>query len=333
MNILLTSAGRRAYIIEYFKACPDFEKVYAANSTYTIALKRADDHLITPLIYNNEYIPTIIDYCLQNNISVILSLFDIDLLVLARHLSEFEENGIQVILAPAEFVEKCNDKWKTYEFINEIGLQSPKTYLHIDEVMAAIRTGELSYPIIMKPRWGMGSMSIYKVFDQLELITFTNKCQREIFDSYLKYESSMTPDEAIIYQELMNGQEYGLDVLNDLDGHFVKTFAKKKIAMRSGETDLGETVNSSPFKHTAMKISQNSGHRGILSVDCFIDEQGVFVTEMNCRISGHYPLAHLAGFNYPQVLADWLLGKPTDPHTLQYTEGLTITKELVPTIL
>ena len=333
MNILFTSAGRRSYIIDYFKACKDFTKVFAANSVFTIALKRADDYIITPLIYDDNYIPTIIDFCKKNNVKVVLSLFDIDLLILAKHAQLFENHGIKLILAPATFVEKCNDKWKTFEFIKQIGLQTPKTYLHLDEVLGALRKGELTYPIIMKPRWGMGSLSIYKAINSNELITFSEKCHREIFDSYLKYESAMTPENAIIYQEVMTGDEYGLDILNDLNGRYIKTFAKQKIAMRSGETDLGRTVNFAPFEQLGQRISQFSGHQGILSVDCFLDKRGIFVTEMNCRISGHYPLAHLAGFNFPQLLADWMLGKPTNPNNLRFKEGLIIIKDLKPTIL
>lgn len=333
MNILLTSAGRRAYIVDYFRKCNGIGKVYASNSNYTIALQRADGYFITPLIYDNDYIPSIISYCKRNNITAVLSLFDIDLLVLARHESDFLKNGIKLILAPAQFVEICNDKFKTYQFCIDNGLQTPKTYLHIDDVLEAVERKELTYPIIMKPRWGMASMDIYKVETEEELIVFSKKCSRDIFNSYLKYESAMTPDEAIIYQEVINGEEYGLDVVNDLDANYVATFAKQKVTMRSGETDLGRTASSLPFESYAKIIAANSRHKGLLSVDCFKNDKGIFVIEMNCRISGHYPLAYLAGFNYPQLLVDWLNGKETDKSLLKFKENLFIIKDLVPTIL
>lgn len=50
MNVLLTSAGRRSYIVDYFKKVNGIGKVYASNSAYTIALKRADGYFISPLI-------------------------------------------------------------------------------------------------------------------------------------------------------------------------------------------------------------------------------------------------------------------------------------------
>lgn len=333
MNILLTSAGRRSYIVEYFKKVDGVEKVYASNSAYTIALKRADGHFISPLIYDPEYIPSIIWFCKKNDIKVVLSLFDIDLLILAQNADVFKENGIVLILAPAEFIKICNDKYSSYLFLTSLGIKTPKTFLSAKKVKEAIASGEVSYPIIIKPRWGMASMGIYRVENDEELDFFTKRCNKDIFSSYLKYESLTTKDEAIIYQEVMTGEEYGLDVLNDLSGNYVGTFAKQKVTMRSGETDLGRTADPSPFIEIAKMIASNSGHHGICSVDCFKKDNEIFVIEMNCRISGHYPLAYLAGFNYPQLLIDWINGKGTNESLLQFKTNLYIIKDLVPTIL
>lgn len=334
MNILLTSAGRRSYIIDYFKKANGIDKVFASNSVYTIALKNADDYFISPLIYDPSYIPSIISFCKENNITAVLSLFDIDLLVLAKNSHVFKENKIELILAPEDFVRICNDKYLTYKFINSLGLKTPLTFKRTDDVKRAVSSGILSYPIIIKPRWGMASMGIFIVEDEEELDFFSRKCRKIIKNSYLKYESSMTKDEPVIYQEYLHGREYGLDVLNDLNGNYVKTFAKQKLTMRSGETDLGLTSDPSPFEPMAKQISSNSKHHGICSVDCFMcDDGNIYVIEMNCRISGHYPLAYLSGFNYPQLLADWLNNKDTNKELLQFKTGLYIVKDLVPTII
>lgn len=334
MNILLTSAGRRAYIVDYFKQATGIGKVFASNSDYTIALKRADGYFISPLIYSKEYIPAIISFCKKNDVKVVLSLFDIDLYILAQHDGEFKEAGIELVLAPADFIHICNDKYETYKFILRLGLKSAKTYLTIDEVRSAIAEGEVDYPIIIKPRWGMASMGIYKVYDDEELVFFSKKSYKDIFNSYLKYESESTKNAPLIYQEVITCAEYGLDVLNDLHGNYVKTFAKQKVTMRSGETDLGRTADPSPFEDAAKRIAAASGHHGICSVDCFKDEKdNVYINEFNCRISGHYPLAHLAGLNYPQLIVDWMNGKPTNPELIKFRTELFIVKDLLPTVL
>lgn len=333
MNILLTSAGRRSYIVDYFKKCVGIEKVFASNSEYSIALQRSDGYFISPLIYSEDYIPSIIDFCKKNDIKVVISLFDIDLLVLAKNSHIFSGAGIELILAPSDFVEICNDKFKTYEFLKQIGVSTPKTYKTLSETEEALSKGEISYPILIKPRWGMASMGIYKVYDDSELKILSKRCERDIFNSYLKYESHLTSAEPVIYQEMLLGEEYGIDALNDLNGEFIACFPKQKVTMRSGETDLGKTADPTPFIETARTISENSGHHGILSIDCFKNETGIHVIEMNCRISGHYPLSYLAGFNYPQIIADWLNNKPLNSDNLNFKIGLNIIKDLVPTIL
>lgn len=334
MNVLLTSAGRRAYIVDYFKATRGFDKIFTCNSEYTIALKHSDGYFLSPLIYSPEYVPSVIKFCKENDVKVVLSLFDIDLYVLAQHEQDFKDAGIELVLAPVDFVHICNDKYEAYKFFLKLGLKTAKTYLSVEETKAAIAKGEVSYPIIIKPRWGMASMGLYKVYDEEELEFFSKKSYKDIFNSYLKYESESTKDAPIIYQEVITCEEYGLDVLNDLQGNYVKTFAKQKVTMRSGETDLGRTADPTPFEETARKIAAVSGHHGICSVDCFKDKDGnVFVNEMNCRISGHYPLAHLAGFNFPQLLSDWMHGKPTDPELIKFETELFIVKELLPTVL
>ena len=64
MNILLTSAGRRTYMVKYFKnALGGSGKVFASNSVLTNTLLQADEYVLTPYIYDNKYISFLVDYC------------------------------------------------------------------------------------------------------------------------------------------------------------------------------------------------------------------------------------------------------------------------------
>ena len=87
MNILLVSAGRRTYLVNYFKHALNGQgTVHASNSIMTYTLTQADEHVITPAIYSNEYVPFLIDYCKKYNIMAIISLFDIDLPLSLIHI-------------------------------------------------------------------------------------------------------------------------------------------------------------------------------------------------------------------------------------------------------
>lgn len=335
MNILLTSAGRRTYLIDYFKkAIGNKGMVFASNSQYTYSLSHADKYAITPNIYDEGYIQFLIDYCKANKISAIISLFDIDLPILAAKKEKFKENGITVVVSDADVIDICNDKWKTYCFLKENGINTPRTYLHQEEIIDEVAKGNIVFPVIIKPRWGMGSIGIYQATNEQELKVLSQKLRREIFNTYLKYESSADIEDCILYQEKINGDEYGIDVFNDLNGKLVAVVAKKKIAMRAGETDIAETVSPLPFENIANKLSTKLGHIANLDVDCFMTEKGkIYVLELNCRFGGQYPFSHLAGVDFPKQIIEWINGNPTE-HTLTTAKiGIRGCKDLAPVIM
>lgn len=313
MNLLITSTGRRTYMVEYFReALQGKGKVFAANSELTYALKKADEYVLTPGIYDDTYIDFLLDYCKENQINALISLFDIDLPVLSKHRSLFDAIGVKLLVSDYDFVSICNDKWKSYEFIKQQGFDTPKSFISILEVKDAIATGELRYPLILKPRWGMGSIGIYEAENEVELEVFYRKTKNAILKSYLKYESQELIDESIIIQEKIEGEEWGLDVFNDLSGEFLASVPKRKIAMRAGETDIASISKDANLIGLGKKISTTTRHIGNLDVDFFIKDGKFYILEFNCRFGGQYPFSHIAGVNFPLALVKMLSEeKPT----------------------
>jgi len=334
MNLLLTSAGRRSYMVKYFKEALNGKgKVLAANSVFSAALKAADDYVITPLIYDNIYVEFLLDFCKKKNIGALISLFDIDLPILAKFKKIFEENNIMVIVSDYEVTQICNDKWKTYEFLIEFGFFSPKTFIQISDAEELMESEDLNFPLIIKPRWGMGSIGIYQAENINELKIFYNKTKNEIKSSYLKYESSIDFERSVILQEKLIGQEYGLDVINDLNKNFVTTFVKRKTAMRAGETD-GAIIENNPILYNlGEKISKNLGHIANLDVDCFLVKEKPFILEMNCRFGGHYPFSHLAGANLPLAILKWLQNEKPQNELFKIKYGTEGIKDILPIVI
>lgn len=330
MNVLLTSVGRRAYMVKYFQNVLGAEgKVHVSNSDdKTVAFHYADYSVITPLIYDDEYIPFLLNYCKENNIDIIVSLFDIDLLILAKNKEKFAEIGTRVIVSEPELISICNDKWKTYLYLKENGFNVPKTYLSLSKVMLALESGELHYPIVVKPRFGCGSIALSIAEDEMALLYYYSRNTRAVNRTYLKYESA-GEEEKIIYQECLNGQEYGMDIINDLNGNYRNSIVKKKIAMRAGETDIAELLNEPAISAEAERLGRLTKHIANMDCDVFLVDGKPYILEMNARFGGGYPFSHVGGCNLPQAIVEWSKGNEVAQEIISAKTGATIYKELV----
>lgn len=329
MNVLLTSVGRRAYMVKYFKeVLGDRGEVHVSNSDdKTVAFHYADKCTVSPLIYSEEYIPFLLEYCKKNAIGILISLFDIDLPVLARNRELFAEIGTRVIVSDAKLVEICNDKWKTYNFLKENGFNTPKTYLTLQKTMLALESGELKYPIVVKPRFGCGSIALSIAEDEMALLYYFRRNTRAINRSYLKYESA-AEDEKIIYQECLSGQEYGADIINDLGGGLRQVNVRKKIAMRAGETDIAELVDEPKISEELSRLGRITRHIGNMDTDVFLVDGVPYILEMNARFGGGYPFSHMGGCNLPRAIIDWCEGREIENDLLTSKTGITCYKEL-----
>lgn len=333
MNILLTSAGRRSYLVKYFKeAIGDDGIIFASNSTFSSALQVSDKQYITPGIFDCTYIQKLLTYCLDNNIDMIVPCFDIDLPVLAKNKHLFKSQGIEVIVSDYEVTQICNDKWKTFKLLQSSDLNTPNTCLSIDECRIKLKKGDLNYPLIIKPRWGMGSIGIYQADNVEELNVLYKKVKKDIFNSYLSFESTQDAENCVIIQQKLEGTEFGMDVFNDLNGNFLTCISKKKISIRAGETDIAETIINVKLYEIGKKLSESLHHFANLDVDCIKVGENYYILDLNCRFGGQYPFSHLAGANFPKAIINMVKGVTVEKNFLIAKPGITGFKELIPMI-
>ncbi|MEH2946850.1 ATP-grasp domain-containing protein [Sporofaciens sp. JLR.KK001] len=319
MNIMLTSAGRRAYMVNYFKnAVKGKGKVYVGNcDENAVSFLYADETVITPYIYEDGYIDFLIDYCECKNITLVIPLFDIDLYILSMNKAEFEKKNIHLIVSDISVIEICNDKWKMKCFLEENEILTPKTYLKIDDAVKAIEEQEIKYPLIIKPRWGMGSIGVYEADNLEELKILYSKTNREIKESYLKYESKQDYSKSVLIQEKIIGEEYGGDIINDLKGRYQNTIAKKKYSMRAGETDIAIITKNYMIENLGMKIGKRLNHIANLDADFIVtDKKETYVIDLNARFGGGYPFSHCAGVDLPKAIIMWLQGEQVQKELL-----------------
>lgn len=331
-NILLSSAGRRTYLVEWFReALGGRGLVHASNSdAAATSLAAADRGVVTPLIYSDEYILFMLDYCERERIGAIVPLFDVDVPVLAAHREEFESIGCFPVVAPADFARVCSDKLATAELLASAGIPRPATYVGARGFARAVARGEASFPAFIKPRWGMGSIGLAEASDEEELRVLCGIVERKVAGSYLRYESSADePGRGVIVQPRVDAAEYGMDVYCDLSGRYRGCVVRRKVAMRAGETDVAEVVDADArFEALARSLAGISRHPGCMDVDVFDAGGELMVLEMNARFGGGYPFSHAAGVDMPRALVAWLRGGECEPGSLAAKTPGTYMKDM-----
>jgi len=327
MNILFTCAGRRTYLLKYFKEnMNEGDLVIATDMQLSApALTVADVKIQVPAVYDPNYVDITLDICRKHHVDALISLNDLELPILAEKKDMFTEVGTKVVISDKEIIDIAFDKYRTAQWVEANGLVAPKTFVRMDDVKSALNSGEIAFPLFLKPRWGSGSIGLETVDDMEELEMVFSLLFKKIKKTFLAKAS--VGDEYILIQEKLTGKEFGLDVMNDLTGKHISVSVKQKLAMRSGETDKAVTVDNQDIYSIGKTIGENLGHVGNLDVDIMQRADGTYcVLEINPRFGGGYPFSHEAGVNMPKAIIEWLKGNEVDKELLTPEYGKMFAK-------
>jgi carbamoyl-phosphate synthase large subunit len=234
----------------------------------------------------------IFDICKKENIKGVLSLIDPELSMIAQYEKEFKELDVTVIESSYELCERTLDKWEMYKWMKSHNYKCAKSYIDINEFKQAVSNGEINFPVFVKPAKGSASISISKAYD-METV--------ELLYSHGEY---------MMIQELMDGQEIGVDCYIDLvSNEVVSIFTKKKLVMRAGETDKAISFSDDELFRQVEKFVVENGFRGQIDIDIFEINGEYYFSEVNPRFGGGYPHAYACGADHMSLIRNNLLGK------------------------
>jgi len=319
MNVLFTCAGRRNYLLEYFKeAIGDSGKIIAADMSPTApAMALADVARVVSDVYAEEYLDQILQICLEEKVDLLISLNDLELPVLSPHRKKFEETGIRLLISEQAVIDICFDKFRTVQFCEELHMGTPRTYLSLEEAKKALESGEVSFPIVVKPRWGSASIGLEFPADMEELELAYRLVTLRVSRSILSEASKEDAERSVLIQEMIDGTEYGLDILNDFSGKTVQVYVKEKLAMRAGETDKSVLRDKPELEALGFRVGQALGHIGNVDCDMFEKDGKYYLLELNPRFGGGYPFSQMSGANYPAAILAWMENREFDFSTFQ----------------
>lgn len=311
MNILLLSVGTRNKIVQYFKnECKGKGNVIATDcSKLAPALYEADKHYIVPEITTNGYVDRILNICEKEEIGGVLSLIDPEISIIAKAKNRFEEIGVKVISPAYEVCERTLNKWEFYNWLSGHGYKCAKTYIEKDIFYDAVDSGDIHYPVFIKPILGSASINITKAYD--------NEMVDLLFKNF----------KGLMIQEFMDGTELGADVYVDLlSNQPISIFVKEKIKMRAGETDKAVSLKDGVLFTLIQKFVCEMRLTGIIDIDIFKVDGNYYISEVNPRFGGGYPHAYECGMNVPKLILNNLYGILNDEQIGRYDAGVYMLK-------
>lgn len=299
INVLILSAGRRVELVQAFKKAGQKlninSMVVAGDCTETApALYFADRTYKLPRINEPNYISSIIEVCNEENITIIIPTIDTDLLLLAENKKYIEnETNAKVLISDISVIEICRDKVNTQNFLEANGFGIPKMYS--DQELAS---SSIEYPLFIKPISGSSSINTFKVNNRKELDTYSDLIDKPII------------------QDLMEGEEFTVDVFLDFESNVITVVPRLRIATRSGEISKGEIVKDLEIIKDVsrlMKILKPIGH---ITVQLMKTKDGIKYIEVNPRFGGGAPMSIQCGADSCENIFKLLMG-----HKLEYNEN------------
>lgn len=299
-GVLLTGVGKRYDIVSAF--AQHATTVAADPNPLAPAQYAAHARRAVPRIDDPDYIPSLERLCDELSLGAVVPLTDLDLEVLAAARAQ---GRLPALVPDPEIAAATYDKYETHLLLGRHGLPSPPTVLPGEPVD--------SYPVMVKPRRGSGARSIHPARDADEA---------QFFCGYV--------DEPVMVQRHMQGPEFSIDALCDLDGRCLNAIPRTMIESRGGESIKGTVIDDAELIELGRSVVEALGVRGPCTVQAFRDaEIGLGITDVNPRFGGAFPApmyAALPGRTYPELIVRMAAGESIEPHVGEFRVGVTFTR-------
>lgn len=274
MKVLFTNSGRRTYMIEFAKKIIK-SKIFISDSqdiVPTFYMQGIKKFILTRVKKSKKnYIKKLILIVKKFKIKKIIPLSDHDLLALSENKFLFDRLSCDVIISRPEIIKSCMNKKKMYFFCKKNKINTPISFFS--------KNIKIKLPLVRKKLCGSGGSGFVLIKEKNEI----NKIDYKNF----------------FLQKKIDGIEYGIDIFNDPTKKVSRICIKKKLLMRSGETDRCILVKDKKINTFAKRILSVTNHYGNMDCDVIKDKRGkLYLIDLNPRFGGGYPATHISGMNF-----------------------------------
>ena len=236
----------------------------------------------------------------QNHYDLVVPLGDTTAKFLSRRKSELMSYS-KIAVNDWPVFQYAIDKLNTMRICQENGIAAPKTLL-TDNPIESIKSGIIEFPVVVKPRTGIGSIGfqIIRSLDRLE--------------SYLyNYKNDNGPLLVQEYIEQGDSPQYRADLFRDRDGVFRLVMVGRVtrwFPLDGGSGIFAYTIHEEQIAENCKKLLNLINWQGYANIDLVWDkkENTAKILEINGRTGATIKLDYVAGANISQLILENELG-------------------------
>ncbi|MEI2666470.1 carbamoyl phosphate synthase large subunit [Rossellomorea sp. LJF3] len=220
---------------------------------------------------------------------------------LARML---EGEGITLLGTSSDIIDRVENRERFYQLLDGCMIPRVKGDICHSKEEAMLVAGNLAFPLLCRPSYVIGGKGVVKVKSLEEMQRFIQTADEEYFP--------------ILVDEFKEGREVEIDLVGDGEDVYVPGVMEhiERAGVHSGDSmsifpseslsgEIKETI-----EEYARKIVSGLQYKGIMNIQFLLQNQNVYVLEVNPRASRTVPIvSKILGFPLIDMATDLMCGE------------------------
>lgn len=263
-----------------------------------------------------SYVDAVVAFVREHRVKVVLPTGDASIVMLAPHRKRLADLGCTLAVASDASFGVANDKVRTLEVADELGIAYPRSLPVKGPGDLAMVEAEFGYPFVLKPTisWtgeSQDRVSPIEVVNEAEAVAATTR--------YLATGCE------VLAQQWVPGRREGVTLLL-VNGEVLGmcgAVAHRTVPPLGGVSVMRESIAvPDDLLNASVRLAVTMGLEGPCEVEWRRDAAGrPLLMEVNARLAGTLENANRSGVDFPLLVWQWATGQPIKP-ALTYRTGV-----------
>jgi predicted ATP-grasp superfamily ATP-dependent carboligase len=297
----LGRAGLRVALGESVDMCPATGSLTAFRSRYSACNVVLPSYVSAP----DDFAAEVVEFVRKHRVRAAIPTGDITIAVMAPRRAELAALGCVLALAPDTALDIANDKAKTLELADRLGIAYPRSVRLDSPEDLPNAVAEFGFPFVLKPTMSWTGKSD----ERLAPVEVVDK--EEALEAVTRY---LEAGAGVIAQEWASGAREGVSLFI-VDGEVLAScghVAHRTDPPLGGVSILRESITvADEVLDASARLAVAMGIEGPCEVEFRRDAAGrPLLMEINARLAGTLENALQSGVNFPLMTWQWASGQP-----------------------